>query len=234
MIFDCFKKKDPNRPRVLPTPIETPTQAQERYDGVDRGNARNPDWRYLASTIQLDSEQSKLDNMAWYYRQYKLVSHELRAAAIQYNIPKFFLMGIDMREMSFNHSGHFANGDKIIGTGRKTYRVPAGLGPAATWVESVGQAIDHERSVNSRFKELVNAGMGFADALEAWEVYNGLGFRSKGEYSEYVFAFTNHHDETGRYVADGKFKKNSKVTRCGAAAFVLFASQHEVLDIRRG
>ena len=232
-MFDCFKKKDPNRPRVLPTPIETTEQAQERYDGVDRGNARNPDWKYLAATVKLDTEQVKIDNMAWYYRQYLLVKQGLGIAARYHNVPQFFLMGIDMREMSFNHSGHFANGDKIIGTGRKTYRVPKGLGPADTWIDSVGQALNHERSVNSRFNELVNADMNFTDALEAWEVYNGLGFRSKGEYSEYVFAFTNHHDETGRYVADGKFKKNSKVTRCGAAAFVLFASQHESLDIRR-
>ena len=224
MIFDCFKKKRSNPSVIIPRPIpiETPRQAQERYDGVNTGNARNPDWRYLASTISLDDDSAKRGTINWYYKQYLKVSGELIRAAEVAAAPHWFLAGIDMREMSFNHKGHFANGDEIIGTGRLTYRVPKGLGPADSWEESVLQAMVYEEGHNARFDKLVGPNMNFADALEAWEIYNGLGFRSKGEYSEYVMGFTNHHDETGRYVADGRYSSSSKVTRPGAAAFILY------------
>lgn len=225
-IRSIFKKEQP-RP-VGPIEYETPAQARDRYDQIEAGDYHNdgttraPDFTYLATTAKLDGLASQMSTIAYYYNLFLKVESQLKDAEQLAQAPWWFLAGIDMREMSFNHSGHFANGDKIIGTGRKTYRVPAGLGPADTWAQSVEQALAHERTVNSRFRKLVRPDMTLAEACEAWEIYNGLGFRGKGEYSEYVFAFTNHHDETGRYVADGKFSTTSKVVRPGALAFVLY------------
>ena len=240
-MFECLrkKKKKPTTTTPVSRPIETPIQAANRYSGVNEGNSRNPDWNYLARTIKLDDSNEKISTLQWYFRQFLKVSGELIEAEDLTALPHWFLAGIDMREMSFNHTGHFANGDKIIGTGKKTYRVPAGLGPAATWAISVRQAIDYEEHHNERFDQLVGPNMNFIDALEAWEIYNGLGFRSKGEYSEYVMAFTNHHDETGRYVADGRYSSSSKVVRPGAAAFVLYMLERgkvrsEELNGKRG
>ena len=213
----------------MPAPIqhETPVDAEERRDEYERdivndGNTKSPDWSYIADNITLDKESAKHDTMAWYYGQFLKVEGRIREAERFANAPWWFIAGIHMRESSFSVKGHFANGDDIIGTNRKTYRWPKGLGPAATWEESVRQAMEYERRVSSNFDKLVNKDMGFREALEAWEIYNGLGFRSKGEYSEYVVGFTNFHDETGRYVADGRFSRSAKVVRPGAAGMVLY------------
>lgn len=215
-IFPCMRK----------SPVETPREAEVRAIDVNNdGNPRNPDFSYLADNVELDIESSKRSTLEWYYRQYKKVEEEVKEAAQLVAMPFWFIAAIDMREMSFVHTGHFANGDKIIGTGKKTYRIPRGLGPAETWAESVEQAINYEISISTTFSNYTGPDMKLFDALIAWEAYNGLGFRYKGSYSEYVFGFTNFHNEKGRFVADGKYDPNSRVVRPGTAAFVLYLKE---------
>ena len=98
------------------------------------------------------------------------------------------------------------------------------FGLAATWMESVKQAIDYECKVNSTFRGLIAKGhaMTLGDICQAWEIYNGLGYRYHNDLSAYVAAFTNLHDETGRYVSDGNYNNRSNITKPGALALALF------------
>ena len=63
--------------------------------------------------------------------------------------------------------------------------------------------------------------------LEFSERFNGLGYRSKIgdsgkiELSPYVFAGTNLHDETGKYVADGKYSQTAKEAQLGVASIII-------------
>lgn len=215
-MFCCFKKKKVKH--------ETPKDVSDRIkDTKNDGSTKSPDWSYIADNIKLDKESSKRSTLNYYYLQYLKVENEIKLAAKLSNAPFWFIAGIDMREMSFIHTGHFANGEKIIGTGKKTSKLwPYGLGPADTWSDSVLQALDYERNHSSKFKQLVNKDMDFGQALEASEIYNGHGFRTKGVYSEYNVGFTNFSEELGRYVADGRYNPNARVTRPGVAAFVLY------------
>lgn len=220
-------------PVASPVVVESESMAEQRSSDIihgsdplndkqNDGSPRNPDWDYIATNIKLDSDPKKLGTISWYYKKFKEVELEIKEAAKMVNVPWWFIAGIDMREMSFVHTGHFANGDKILGTGRKTYRIPRGLGPAETWMESVKQVFDYKKRTAPEFTMLLSPNMNFGDACAAWELYNGRGSRNKGEYNSYVVGFTNFHDETGRWVADGRFSYRAKVVRPGAAGFVLY------------
>lgn len=213
--------------------VETPVMAEQRgadihhageplSDLINDGSPRNPDWDYIATNIKLDDDSTKMGTIGWYYRRFKNVEDRIKKAEKIAKAPWWFIAGIMMRESSFSIKGHFANGDDIIGKGKKTYRWPRGLGPAETWEESVKQAMDYERRVNLQFNSLVNLEMNFGDACAAWEIYNGIGSRSRGEYNSYVTGFTNFHDETGRWIRDHVFDHNAKVVRPGAAGFALY------------
>ena len=52
------------------------------------------------------------------------------------------------------------------------------------------------------------------------ERFNGLGYRRTGEYSPYVWAGTNHSDETGKYVADGRYSASAIEKQLGVAALL--------------
>lgn len=97
------------------------------------------------------------------------------------------------------------NGDKIIGTWKKTYNVPAGRGPFATWVDSAKDAINMN---GSRWEKIKAGVLEVGSLFFAVERYNGTGYISgsgKAETSPYLWAGSNVNDGAGKYVADGKF-----------------------------
>lgn len=110
-------------------------------------------------------------------------------------IPWYFIGALHMRESSCSFAGVLHNGQKIIGTRKKTTLVPKGRGPFATWEAS---AIDALTMRGLRGITWCPARMGF----EA-EGFNGTGYEGK-ENSPYVWAGSN-HEQTGKYVADHKF-----------------------------
>jgi len=56
-------------------------------------------------------------------------------------VPWFWVAAIHMRESSCDFRGVLHNGEKIIGTGRKTTLVPRGRGPFSSWSEAAIDAI---------------------------------------------------------------------------------------------
>lgn len=93
------------------------------------------------------------------------------------------------------------NGERIVGTGRKTRLVPAGRGPFKTWEEAAVDAIRVEGY----------GGLDWHDpsvlpAVVAWvlEKFNGFGYRNKGIPSPYLWGGTS-VQKRGKYVRDGVF-----------------------------
>ncbi len=73
----------------------------------------------------------------------KIIAAEARYKAVQAStgVPWYFIGALHMRESSCDFRGVLHNGDRIIGTGGLTVRVPAGRGPFSTWEESAVDAL---------------------------------------------------------------------------------------------
>lgn len=122
---------------------------------------------------------------------------------------------IHYRESSLNFAGVLHNGQKIIGTGKKTTLVPKGRGPFSTWEQA---AIDALANCHPHLAK--NKDWSLANTLELLERYNGLGYRNKGLPSPYLWAGTDQYQK-GKYVADGKFDPNHVDQQLGVAALLM-------------
>ena len=114
-------------------------------------------------------------------------------------VPSLVTAIIHERESGANLKGVLHNGEKIIGTGRKTKLVPAGRGPFNSFFDAGVDAF-HKEGLDSFDWE---AG-GMARLAYALEKFNGFGYRKWGIHSPYLWAATSHYS-SGKYISDGKF-----------------------------
>ena len=151
--------------------------------------------------------------------RYMAVARKLGAVDIQ-NFA-YILGVIHYKEASCNFAGVLHNGERIIGTGKKTSIVPKGRGPFATWEDAAVDAIGIE---SDRWKKLIKGGDNIEDILWALERYNGTGYitgAGKAETSPYLWACSNINDDKGKYVSDGKFDPNAWTNETEGAALLL-------------
>ncbi len=133
-------------------------------------------------------------------------------------VPWELIGAIHFRESSFSFEKALHNGDKIIGTGQKTYRVPAGRGPFATWEES---AIDALRMKGGLGFTSINGSDDQLRRVAAYaERYNGYGYRNRGGVSPYVWSGTDKY-KGGMYVADHVYNPNKKDPRPGVMPIIM-------------
>lgn len=161
-------------------------------------------WDRMHVTRPLDAERiakAILGDMAVY-----------QAVEKDTGVPWFWIACVHQRESARDFGGILHNGERIIGTGRKTSKVPAGRGPFSSWNEAAIDAI--------RYKAL--------HAVEDWslerclyefERYNGFGYVARGVNSPYVWAGSS-LQQRGKYVADGQFDANHWDTQLGCAAIL--------------
>lgn len=109
-------------------------------------------------------------------------------------VPWWWIAAAHHREASGSFDGVLHNGEKILGTGRKTKLVPAGRGPFSTWEESAVDAL--------KIKGL--------DKIKDWTIeraayelerFNGWGYYYRGVPSAYLWSFSNIY-QGGKYIAD--------------------------------
>jgi lysozyme family protein len=122
---------------------------------------------------------------------------------------------IHYRESSGDFAGVLHNGQKVIGTGKKTTLVPAGRGPFKSWEEA---AVDALASCHPFLAK--NKDWSIGTTLDKLEAYNGLGYRNKGLPSPYLWAGTDQY-EKGKYVKDGKFDPNHIDQQLGVAPILM-------------
>ena len=127
-------------------------------------------------------------------------------------VPWFFIGPVHHRESNRSFAGVLHNGERIIGTGRKTRLVPAGRGPFASWDEAAIDAI--------RLQKLDQVGdWTLPRILYEFERYNGFGYIKQRINSPYVWAGTN-LQQPGKYVRDGVFDRNHMDVQLGCAAML--------------
>lgn len=137
-------------------------------------------------------------------------------------VPWWVIGIIHYKEGSCNFKACMANGERIIGTGRKTTLVPKGLGPWNTWEEAAVYAIKH-----SSLAKITDWSVG--NTLYAVERYNGAGYisgKGKEDTSPYLWARTNVNDDFGKYVRDGNYDPRQSTNQTSG-----FCAIMKVLDI---
>ncbi len=122
---------------------------------------------------------------------------------------------IHYRESSGDFAGVLHNGQKIIGTGKKTTLVPKGRGPFSTWEQAAIDALANCHPYLAKNKD-----WSIGTTLDKLEAYNGLGYRNKGLPSPYLWAGTDQYTK-GKYVKDGKFDPNHVDQQLGVAAILM-------------
>ena len=137
-----------------------------------------------------------------------------RVVSIACGVPEKLIFALHYRESSLNFLGVLHNGERILNTGRKTSLVPKGRGPFITWEEAAIDALLLKKSIFPKVWD-------FNSMLEFAEKFNGLGYRKRGELSPYVWAGTERHDETGKYVSDGKYSSTAIEKQLGVAAILI-------------
>ena len=130
-------------------------------------------------------------------------------------VPYALIPLIEIREMGPSmgkFSRYLGNGQVL---NKKTTIVPKGRGPFPTWEMGVVDALKI-RSLNLIEKE----DWSLERMLFELEAYNGWGYRFRGKPSPYVWSLTlPHANNTGHFVADGKYVATAKDKNIGAYAF---------------
>lgn len=147
----------------------------------------------------------------------KLLTNKSRYVAVEKRtgVPWFVIAVIHNRESSGSFAGVLHNGERIIGTGRKTRLVPAGRGPFKSWEEAAIDALVNCHPYAGR-----NTDWSVGGTLALLERYNGLGYYNRGLPSPYVWAGTDQYSR-GKYVRDGVFDPHYVDQQLGCAALLL-------------
>lgn len=162
------------------------------------------DAKFTRST-QINAQAAKIqDNRARY-----------EGVAKKTGVPWDVIGLIHYRESSGDFAGVLHNGQKIIGTGKKTTLVPKGRGPFATWEDAAVDALFNASPYAAK-----NTDWSIAGTLDVLERYNGLGYRNKGIPSPYLWAGTDQY-EKGKYVKDGVFDPNHVDQQLGVAPILM-------------
>lgn len=137
------------------------------------------------------------------------------AVAKKTGVPWDVIGVIHYRESSGSFAGVLHNGQRIIGTGKKTTLVPKGRGPFSSWEDAAVDALMNCHPYAGKNKDWSIAG-----TLDILERYNGLGYRNKGLPSPYLWAGTDQYVK-GKYVADGKYDPNHVDQQLGVAPILM-------------
>lgn len=174
-----------------------------------------PEYQQLWDTMKIIRDAKQLDRVSNLIKKHQSVYEGVQKET---GVPWQLIAVIHLREAGESDIGKWKgvlhNGQKIVGTGRKTTIVPMGRGPFKTWHEAAVDAIKFQGF--TKIKEWTVARM-----LWALEPYNGYGYRMKGLRSPYLWASTN-HQQRGKYVSDGVFNANVMDTQMGCAALLKF------------
>lgn len=172
------------------------SQIQYWWDGL------NIDEPYLVQV------KAAADTIQKHWSDYQAVTDKI-------GIPPYVVGAIHFRESSFNFKTHLANGDPLFasdGTPLKTIHVPHDLGPFDSWKDGAIGAFKRIGFDHGYHWDLLNA-------LDNMERYNGLGYRTRGLATPYVWAGSNVYTG-GMYQSDGVFSPKAIDGRPGCACIL--------------
>lgn len=173
------------------------------------------EYQSLWNSMKIIRDAAELDRLATKIKTNQAVYQKVQDAT---GVPWQMVAVIHIREAGETDIGQWKrvlhNGERIIGTGRKTKIVPTGQGPFTTW---------HEAAVHALTMKGFNKIKAWPVSRILWglEPYNGYGYRNMGLRSPYLWASTN-HQQPGKYVRDHVFDANVVDKQIGAAALLKY------------
>jgi lysozyme family protein len=139
-------------------------------------------------------------------------------------IPWFFIAAIHAMEASLSFRTHLHNGDPLSA---RTVNVPANRPttgqPPFNWEFSATDALTFDG-----FPKWTDWSL--AGILYSLEKYNGIGYRSHGINTPYLWSYTNHYT-SGKYVSDGKFDPAAASKQPGAAGILHRLVERQIVTI---
>lgn len=133
-------------------------------------------------------------------------------------VPWWMIGVTHYRESDCSFTRHPHNGDRLTA---RTVQVPAGRpvvgNPPFTWEESARDCYLILKRWQDVLRWDVRTSLGYLEA------FNGFGYADyhPSEPSPYLWAATNQSDETGKYVADGRYDPNAPEKQLGVVALML-------------
>lgn len=175
----------------------------------------------------LPGKQGELNAVVAKYKENKERYDKVAKAT---GIPGMLICAIQYRESGFDFTRYLHNGQKL---GKPTTYVPAGiLFKEDEWEKAAihalgGDVTDANGKPSLKSFQTIRQSLGLTanstdmGAMMAFsEQYNGMGYRTRGIRSCYVYAGTN-LNQAGRFVADCKFDPKSVDQRLGTAAIIM-------------
>jgi lysozyme family protein len=226
-----FAQPETPQPEIVfvpgtPPATDTPTTEEKPEptapapdDDADRPLSKSRDYANLKSeyarkfrtlTVRLQYQET----VDWHMALIRKSRDRYARVEAQTGVPWFFVAVTHGLEASFNFRAHLHNGDFPLTA--RTRQVPAGR--PSVWLPPS----DWESSAKDALRLLGYTGQkdwSLERTLYRLEAYNGLGYRSLGVPTPYLWSFSNHY-ERGKYVADGKFSSTAKSQQCGAAVLL--------------
>jgi lysozyme family protein len=222
----------PNLPEAAPdpTPVLTdpvifePTTPQESQAEPKQPMLRAKDFASLGkeyarlyNSLELRPEYSEAAN--WNAAMIRKSRNRYEGVGKITGVPWHFIAVIHALESSFNFRAHLHNGDFPLTT--RTRQVPSGRPtvwlPPADWESSAKDALRLLGFTGQKDWSLERT-------LYRLEAYNGLGYRSYGVPTPYLWSYSNHYDR-GKFVADGRFSDRAKSQQCGSAVMLKLLAQ---------
>jgi lysozyme family protein len=203
---------EPTKPsEVSPAEQRQPMLRSKDYASLSKEYAR------LYNAMELRPEYSEAAN--WNAAMIRKSRNRYEAVGKITSVPWHFIAVIHALEASFNFRAHLHNGDFPLTT--RTRQVPSGRPtvwlPPADWESSAKDALRLLGFTNQKDWSLERT-------LYRLEAYNGLGYRSYGLPTPYLWSYSNHYDR-GKFVADGRFSDRAKSQQCGSAVMLKLLEQ---------
>ncbi|QQO23155.1 hypothetical protein JJB98_26070 [Bradyrhizobium diazoefficiens] len=171
------------------------------FDALTRASLRR--WQEASLTRKTLS-----DNVA---KSLVAAKKRYEAVGARTGVPWAVIAVIHQRESSQNWGRSLAQGDPWD---RVSTHIPAGRGPFGSWEEAAADALVNCHPYLAKRKDWSLAGV-----LIALEMYNGLGYASKGVPSPYLWAGTDQY-KSGKYVRDGVYDPSDVDQQLGCVAML--------------
>ena len=130
--------------------------------------------------------------------------YEAVSLTLASGMPWWFVAIVHFMEGGGKFTKHLHNGDPLTA---RTVNVPKGrpvLGKAPfSWEESAIDAINYMENRN-KFWNASKGKWDLENILLKFEAYNGMGYRTKGINSPYLYSYTQFYT-VGKYAADNKY-----------------------------
>jgi lysozyme family protein len=209
-----FRTADP--PDSLP---EAPKGQIEGDGDADRPLSRRRDYNSLRNEYprlyrSIELRPAFDESARWHVSMIRQYRKRYERAGDARGVPWYFIACTHSLESSFNFKAHLHNGDYPLSS--RTRQVPSGRPriwlPPSDWESSARDAL-------SIMGFTGQSDWSLSRLLYRLEAYNGLGYRSYGVPTPYLWSYSNHY-ERGKFVADGRWSAHAKSKQCGAAVML--------------